>query len=216
MSRQHGKRKPPARSPARRPAAPARPVAPPPEDGAPPPPSALRKWGAIGAATVVAMLAVVSLYVGVVALVQQSDGEEVASGSISVPLTIGFLLLPLAFAALAFVSRHPRPSGATLRGTALVFVAVIVFLVVRDPVAAAIAGLGAGGTVALRREEGLGLRPRVWAVAIMTIYTAVLSYTLQAAALSVLPLVFAMLPIADSTALRNRARRAELAARRQV
>ncbi len=162
------------------------------------------------------MLSAGSLLLGLIAVARQADGEEVASGSISVPLTVGFVLLPVAFTVMAFVSRHPRPSSATLRAVALTPLAVPVFLVVRDPVSAAVAGLGAGGIVALRPEPGLGVRPRIWAVGIMTIYTAVLSYTLQAAALSVLPLVFAMLVVADGTALRNRARRAELAARRRA
>ncbi len=213
MSRQHGKRKPPARRPAAPPPKQRRAPAP---DADPARPSGLRKWSAIGAATVLAMLAAASLLLGLIALAAEADGEEIASGSISVPLTVGVVLIPIAFAVLAFVSRHPRPSTAALRATALAPLAVPVFLVVREPVSAAVAGLGAGGLVALRPEEGVGLRPRIVAVAVITLYTAVLAYTLQAAALSVLPLVLAMLPVADTMAIRRRQRRAELAARRRA
>lgn len=172
-------------------------------------------WVAVGVATLISMISAWALLIALAAAVDRADGEEVATTAITTPLTIGLILVPFAFGALAFISRHPRPSGAVLRAVLLAPIAVIVLFVARDPVAAAVAGLGAGGVVALRPTEA-GLRPRVWAVALTTIYTAVLAYVLGAAALTVLPLTFPALVVADGIAHRRAERRMALAAARRA
>lgn len=210
MSRQHGKRRPPANQPRARPSATrrqparerrARPAGVP-VDADPDAPSRTRLWLAVGGATVVQLLSALSLLVALAAAADRADGLDVAAATITTPLTVGLLLIPVALAVLALVSRHPRPAMAILRGSGLVAIAApLLFL---HPVAAAVAGYGAGGAVALRPHPAIGLRGRIWAVAIITAYAAVLGFTVAGAALSVLVLAFPSLMLADSIVLRRR------------
>jgi hypothetical protein len=87
-------------------------------------------------------------------------------------LAIGLAGVPAVFLVLAFVSRHPRASNATLKAMAL-FLAVGLPVSLLDLPAGLVGGFGAGGVVALRLEPTEATRARVWAVALSVAYILV-------------------------------------------
>lgn len=112
-------------------------------------------------------------------------------------LTLALGLAPIVFLVLAFGSRHRSAPMAVLKAMGL-------FLVVGAPlglvnvVVGVAAAYGAGGVVALRREEGLhSLRWRAAAVAAMTVYLAVLILVPEFQLISGAVLPFTVLGIAD-------------------
>jgi hypothetical protein len=80
---------------------------------------------------------------------------------------LSLILVPMAFAAAAFVSRRDDAPLMVLAGMGLFLVVGLPVLVLRNPVGALITGYAAGAVVSLAREEGTGLRHRAVAAAIV-------------------------------------------------
>lgn len=88
---------------------------------------------------------------------------------------IGFALVPFVFLALAMLSEHPRPPAATLRAMGLfLIVGALTAVVAVDAVTGFVAGVGAGGIVALRADEPHSWQSRAVAVAVAAAYTFLL------------------------------------------
>ncbi len=85
------------------------------------------------------------------------------------------MLIPFVFIALAFLSEHPRAPGAVVKAMGLcLLVGIPVSAVAGDAVTGIVAGVGAGGIVALRSDEPHNWKARALGVAIAASYTFVL------------------------------------------
>lgn len=148
------------------------------------------RWFAIAGATAAMQFSYWPL-----AFAAAAAGRDVTTGG---ALAFGFGFVPFVFLILAFGSRHPRAPGAVLRalGLFLVFGIPIVLL---DAVVGMVAGFGAGGIAALRREEERHSRRwRIVAVAAASVYTIiVLVISAELALFTGAVLPFAVLGIAD-------------------
>jgi hypothetical protein len=168
-----------------------------------------RRWIAVGVSSVVMAVSVwLIVYAFVVGAVEDAPA---APGP---PFALGLALVPFAFVALVFGSRH-RAAGSAVVAALLVAVpiAVVVSAVARDVVSGVAAGYASGAVVALRRDYHHSLQARMVAVVLLTTYVFALLRFIPAAGLlagSLLP--FAAVAIADSVVewrLAERARRQE-------
>jgi hypothetical protein len=135
-----------------------------------------------------------------------SEDEDSAFSGGLIGIACG--LVPGVFLCLAAVSQRPRPVRQALLAT-LLWIVVGGPIALFDIPAGLVAGFGAGGIVALRREPADTTRSRVAAVVLCVVYVAVLARLIPAAALmvgAVLP--FAALGAADSIMEREAAARA--------
>lgn len=131
-----------------------------------------RKWRAITLATLVVAPALWAVLVGLVAAAADEPGGPQPAAAVA----FGVALLPFAFIVLAFSSEHPRAPGAVLRAMGLcLLVGTLVSAVAVDAVTGLVAGVGAGGVVALRADPPHHWRARAAAVAVGTAYTFVLA-----------------------------------------
>jgi hypothetical protein len=155
-----------------------------------------RKWRAITLATLLLAPAVWSLLAGLVA-VAADDGTDASSGGAAI--AFGLSLIPFVFIVLAFASEHPRAPGAVLRAMGLcLLVGIPVSALAADAVTGLVAGLGAGGIVALRADAAHEWRIRAAAVAIAAAYAFVLARAAGAAVLIAAPIFpFTSLGLAD-------------------
>ena len=130
-----------------------------------------RLWKAITIGTLVLVPAYWALLVGVVA---DASDDRAGAPNAAAAIAVGVALVPFVFVALAFVSHHPRASTAVLRamGTALL-VGLPVSVLALDAVTGIVAGVGAGGAVALRNDADTW-RPRALGVLVAALYTFVL------------------------------------------
>ncbi|HEX6424871.1 MAG TPA: hypothetical protein VFZ79_15415 [Acidimicrobiales bacterium] len=159
-----------------------------------------KKWRAILVATLVLAVAFWSLMIGLVALaIDDADTADPAGLNPAAAVAFGLALVPFVFVTLAFMSEHPRAPGAVVRAMLLsVLVGVVVTGFVGDPVTGVVAGVGAGGVAALRRDVDDELRPRVVAVAVASLYTLVLVYAAGGIVLLPAPIFpFTAIGIAD-------------------
>jgi hypothetical protein len=166
-----------------------------------------RKWRAILVSTLVLVPAFWSLLAGLVA-VASDDPDAPNPGP---AMAFGLSLIPFVFVVLAFMSEHPRPAGAVLRamGLALV-VGITVSALAQDAVTGIVAGVGAGGVAALRRDPDSTTRSRVLAVAVAALYTFVLVRMAGGLALLPAPIFpFTAIGVADHLAERAAERAAE-------
>jgi hypothetical protein len=139
-----------------------------------------RKWRAITIATIVLAPAYWAILAGLVALASDDRATEPPAAAIA----FGIALIPFVFIALAFLSEHPRAPMAVVKAMGLaLLVGLVVSAFAGDAVTGVIAGVGAGGTRALRRDEPQSAAARWWAVAIAAGYTFVLVRTIGAPAL---------------------------------
>jgi hypothetical protein len=163
-----------------------------------------RKWRAIAVATVLLVPAFWALIAGLV------SGSDVAPGGPNAPaaLALGLALIPFVFIVLAFMSQHPRAPGAVLKAMGLaVLTGVSLSALAGDGATGIVAGVGAGGVVALRSDPAHTWRSRAAAVAIATVYTFVLVRTAGAIALLAAPaLPLTGIGIADHLAERRQQR----------
>jgi len=129
------------------------------------PTSPRRRWVAVGVATAIGVFSYFSLIQAFVASTEDL-GQDVVAPS----FFFGMATVPLAFIALAFISRNPSAPMAVLKAMGLfVLVGLPVGLLV--PVLGVVAGFGAGAVVALRRDEDQNLTARIVAVLSAVIYT---------------------------------------------
>lgn len=161
-----------------------------------------RKWRAILLATLLLVVAYWSMLAGLVVIASEdpTGGPDPAAA-----LLLGLALLPFVFVILAFLSEHPRAPGAVLKAMGLtLLVGIPVSAVAADAVTGIVAGVGAGGIVALRSDEGHSWKARAVAVIAGSVYTFVLVRTLGELVLLPAPIFpFTGIGIADHLAERR-------------
>lgn len=119
-----------------------------------------KKWRAITVATLVFLPGYWFLVNGLVAA---AAGAGRGAGPL---IAFGLASMPFVFLALAFLSGHPRAPGATVLAMTLALLAGIpISALARDAITAIVAGMGAGGIVALRADLVHDRRHRALAVA---------------------------------------------------
>ena len=129
-----------------------------------------RKWRAITLATLLLAPAYWSVLVGLVSIASDSADAPTAGPFIA----FGLCLLPFVFIALAFLSEHPRAPGASAKVMTLaLLVGIPVSALAADGVTGFIAGVGAGGVVALRTDALHTWKARAAAVAVASLYAFV-------------------------------------------
>ena len=167
-----------------------------------------RKWRAILVATLALVPAFWSMLLGLVAAA--SDDPDAPNAAAA--LAFGLALIPFVVVVLAFMSEHPRPSGAVLRAMGLsLLVGIPVSALAGDAVTGIVAGLGAGGVVALRMDDDHTVRARVLAVVVATAYTFVLVRVAGGLVLLPAPIFpFTAIGIADHLSERSREREKSL------
>jgi len=166
-----------------------------------------RKWRAILVATLVLVPAFWAMLAGLVALAS----DEADAPDPGPPIAFGLALIPFVFVALAFMSEHPRAPTAVLKAMGLALpIGVMVSALAGDGVSGIVAGVGAGGVAALRRDPDDELRPRVLAVVVATAYTFVLARAAGGLVLLPAPIFpFTAIGVADHLAERSRERARE-------
>jgi len=154
-----------------------------------------RKWRAILVATMLLAPGLWSILIGLVASASDEHGAPSAAPFVA----FGLAIIPFVFVALAFLSEHPRAPGAVVRALVLsIVVGIPLTALAGDAVTGLVAGLGAGGAVALRADAGHSYRARVIGVALATAYVFVTVRLAPEATLIAAPLLpFTSLGIAD-------------------
>lgn len=163
-----------------------------------------RKWQAITLATLVLVPAYWSILAGLVAAASDAPAPLPNPAA---SLAFGLALIPFVFVVLAFVSEHPRAPGAIWRALALtVLVGTCVSALTVDAVTGIVAGVGAGGVVALRADADHNWRARALGVAFAVVYTFVLVRMASSLALLPAPIFpFTAIGVADHLSERRRA-----------
>ena len=144
-----------------------------------------RKWRAITLATLVLAPALWAMLAGLVAAADEGrDGPQPAAA-----VAFGLALVPFAFIVLAFASEHPRAPGAVAKAMGLcLLIGIPVSAIAGDAVTGLVAGVGAGGIVALRADVDHDWRHRAAAVGIATAYTFVLARVAGGAVIVAVPI----------------------------
>lgn len=168
-----------------------------------------RKWRAITLATLLFVPAYMSLLAGLVSVV---SGDRDAPPPAPY-LAFGLALLPFVFIVLAFLSEHPRAPGAVLRAMGVsLLVGIPASALAADAVTGLVAGMGAGGIVALRADLDHSWKVRALAVALASAYTFVMLRAAGDAMLLVAPVLpFTSIGVADHLSERRRERQGRTA-----
>lgn len=168
-----------------------------------------RKWRAITIATLLLIPSYWSILIGLVAVVSDRTNAPPAGPFIA----FGLCLIPFVFVALAFSSEHPRAAGAVVKAMILtVVVGIPVSALAADAVTGLVAGVGAGGVVALRADEGDTWRVRATAVAAASLYVFLIVRVAGDVAVLLTPILpFTSIGVADHLSERRRERAAERA-----
>jgi hypothetical protein len=166
-----------------------------------------KKWRAILLATLLLAPGYWSLMAGLVS-VESDRASAPAAGPL---IAFGLALVPFVFVVLAFLSEHPRAPGAVVKAMGLtLLVGIPVSAIVGDAVTGLVAGLGAGGVVALRADLDHTWKARALAVLAASAYVFVLVRLAPEAALVVTPaLPFTCVGVADHVSERRRERERE-------
>jgi hypothetical protein len=161
-----------------------------------------RKWRAITVATLLLVPAYWMMLAGIVS-VASDDGGGMSNPAAGI--AFGVALIPFVFIVLAFLSEHPNAPGAVVRAMLLCLpVGIIVSAVAADAVTGIVAGVGAGGVVALRSDPGHTWRARAAGVAVAAAYTFVLAHAAGAIVLVPAPIfAFTSIGLADHLAERR-------------
>ena len=157
-----------------------------------------RKWRAITIASLLLLPAYLGIVVGLVAVA--SDRSDAPSAG--PPIAFGLGLVPFVFVALAFLSSHPRAPGAAAKAMGLsLLVGIPIAALVPDVVTGLVAGIGAGGAVALRPEPNSSWKARAIGVAAVSVYAAVMVRVVPDVTVLLAPtLPFTALGVADHLA----------------
>jgi hypothetical protein len=165
-----------------------------------------RKWRAITLATLLLVPGYWSLVTGLVA-----EGVHQESAPFAAPyIAFGLVLLPFVFLVLAFLSEHPRASGATAKALLLtILVGAPVSAFAGDAVTGFVAGVGAGGIVAMRADVAHNWKARAIAVLAVSAYVFILLRSAAVIALLLAPVLpFTSIGVADHLSERRREREA--------
>jgi hypothetical protein len=164
-----------------------------------------RKWRAITIATLVLVPAYWAMLSGFVTAASDDAGGVANPGA---AVAFGLALIPFVFIALAFLSEHPRAPGAVIKAMGLcLLVGIVVSAIAADAVTGIVAGVGAGGVVALRSDEGHTWRARAVGVLVASMYTFVLARAAGAIVLLPAPIFpFTAIGVADHISERRRDR----------
>ena len=165
-----------------------------PEGAEPLPP--FKKWRAITLATLLLVPGYWSMLVGLVVGATKNPSIDINPGA---AIALGLAIIPFVFMVLAFLSEHPRAPGAILKAMGLsLLVGIPVSAFAGDAVTGIVAGVGAGGTVALRSELTYSQKSRALAVLLVSVYTFVLVRAAGPIALLPAPILpFTSIGIAD-------------------
>jgi hypothetical protein len=165
-----------------------------PEGAQPLPP--FKKWRAITLATLLLVPAYWSMLLGLVVGASKDRSIDINPGA---AIALGLALIPFVFVLLAFLSEHPRAPGAVLKAMGLaLLVGIPVSALAGDAVTGIVAGVGAGGTVALRADLAHSWKARAIAVLLASVYTFVLVRAAGPVALLPAPILpFTGIGIAD-------------------
>jgi hypothetical protein len=160
-----------------------------------------RKWRAIMLSTLLLVPAFWTMLAGVVSVA--SGGAGPAAGPL---IAFGLALIPFVLVLLAFLSEHPRAPGAVVKAMALtLLVGIPVAALSRDVVSGVVAGIGAGGVVALRMDLGHSWRTRALAVAAATAFVFLLVRLSPDVAVVLTPILpFTAIGVADHLLDRRR------------
>ncbi|MGH2755372.1 MAG: hypothetical protein ACRDLB_13215 [Actinomycetota bacterium] len=164
-----------------------------------------RKWRAITFATLLLVPAFWALLAALVA----AGTDEVESGpNPAAALALGLALIPFVFMVLAFMSQHPRAPVAVVKAMGLaLLVGLPASALASDGVTGIVAGVGAGGIVALRADAAHNWRIRAAAVAAAAVYVFILVRIAGAIALLPAPILpFTGIGVADHIAERKQER----------
>jgi hypothetical protein len=132
-----------------------------------------RRWRAIAIATALVAPAIWLLLGGLVAAAAD-DGPSATAAAVAI--VVGLSLLPFAFRVLAIGSEQPDPGRAAARAMGLcLLVGIPVSALAGDAISGIVAGVGAGGIVALHADDDHAWRARACAVALGTAYAFVLA-----------------------------------------
>ncbi|HEX9123054.1 MAG TPA: hypothetical protein VF984_06795 [Actinomycetota bacterium] len=166
-----------------------------------------RKWRAITLATLLLVPSYWAVLGGLVAVASTRDGDLPNAGAF---IAFGLALVPFVFLVLAFLSEHPRAPGAVIKAMTLsLVVGIPVSALAADAVTGLVAGVGAGGIVALRSDLGHNAKARAIAVLAASAYIFVLVRTAGDAALILAPVLpFTSIGVADHLSERRREREA--------
>jgi hypothetical protein len=169
-----------------------------------------RKWRAITVATLLLVPAYWAILAGVVTTASDKQGGVANPGA---AIALGFMVIPFVFIALAFLSEHPMAASAVVKAMGLcLLVGIPVSAIAGDAITGMVAGVGAGGVVALRADEAHNRRARVIAVVLASLYTLVLARTAGAIVLLTAPsFPFPAIGVADHLSERRREREASAA-----
>lgn len=165
-----------------------------------------RKWRAITLATLVLVPSFWSVLGGVVS-VASDRADAPAPGPL---LAFGLALVPFVFIVLAFLSEHPRAPAAVVRAmTFSLLVGVPVSAFAGDAVTGLVAGVGAGGVVALRPDVAHRWKARALGVLAASAYVFFLVRVAGDVALLIAPILpFTGIGVADHLSERRREREA--------
>jgi hypothetical protein len=166
-----------------------------------------RMWRAILASTLLLVPAYWALLIGVVSVASTRTGGVAAPG---LWIACGLMLVPFVFVVLAFASSHPNAPGAVVKAMALaVAVGLPVSALAADAVTGFVAGIGAGGIVALRSDVERPWRARVLGVVVATAWAFLTIRVVPEAALLLAPILpFTSVGLADHLLVLRRERRA--------
>jgi hypothetical protein len=166
-----------------------------------------RKWRAITIATLLLVPGYWSLVTGLVA-----EGSHKESAPFAAPyIAFGLVLLPFVFLVLAFLSQHPRASAATAWALILtILVGAPVSGFAGDAVTGFVAGVGAGGIVAMRADVAHSWKARAIAVLAVSACVFILLRSTTVIALLLAPVLpFTSIGVADHLSERRRERAAQ-------
>jgi hypothetical protein len=167
-----------------------------------------RKWRAITLATLLLTPALWSLLAGFVAIAADDSDRTPGAPNAAAAIALGLVLIPFVFVVLAFMSEHPRAPMAVVKAMGLfLLVGIPVSAVAADAVTGIVAGVGAGGIVALRADDPHNWRARALAVVAASAYAFVLVRAAGAMTLLSAPIFpFTSIGIADHLSERSRER----------
>jgi hypothetical protein len=166
-----------------------------------------RKWLLIAVATIILAVAMWAMLAGLIVIAADDD---IGGPNPAAAIAFGLALLPFVFIVLAFGSSHPRAPGAVVKAMVLcLLVGIMVSAIARDGVTGIVAGVGAGGVVALREDLAHNWKARALGVVVATVYTFVLVRALGELVLLPAPVFpFTSIGIADHLSERRREREA--------